>query len=173
MGKQQWTDEVIQKFTRQIIVLLKSRGCIRRALNEPVTGLTKDAILKELGFEGGEVPGYVWARVRKCSKGQRIQKELVRLIGDGRGWFLGTMEDSAMSERSRAKEAVTRIKNVAAAIGATDRQELREELRFLDDAGKSAALRLLCDILVAMGEDEDAHAILAALPAPAKPKIGK
>jgi hypothetical protein len=166
MGKGQWNDEVIKKLTWQIINYLYDNGHIVRALNEPVSAIPKVELLKGLGFDGGEVPQWVWARVRKASKKMRLHGDRVYLIGGGGGFYLGTKEHAALHAGSRAKENETRELNLGAEIAATDRGVLREQQRHLDKVGKGRSLRRLPGVLQALGADEESHLILAALPAP-------
>jgi len=166
VGKQQWNAEIIEEFTWQIINHLYNNGHIVRALNEPVWGIPKAQLLKQLGLDGGEVPYGVWSRIRRASKKMRLHRDRVYLIGDGRGWFLGTKEHAADHVASRAKENETRVLNLGAEIASTEREILRKQQIYLDSIGKGRVVRRIPDVLEAMGAEEDGHQILRALPAP-------
>ena len=166
MGKQQWNAEIIEGFTWQIINHLYNNGHIVRALNEPVWAIPKAQLLKQLGLDGGEVPHWVWSRIRKASKKMRLHRDRVYLVGDWRGWFLGTKEHAARHVVSRATENETRVLNLGAEIASTDRRILHEQLGYVDSVGKGQVLRRLPDVLQAMGAEEDGRQILRALPAP-------
>jgi hypothetical protein len=166
MGKHEWDKVRIEQLAWQVINYLRDNGHIVRALNEPVSAIPKAQLLRALGIDDGEVPPYVWSRIRRASKSMRLHRERVYLIGDGRGWFLGTKEHAAFHAASRAKENETRELNLGSEIASTDRGELREQQHHLDRAGKGRAMRRLPAVLQALGADEESHLILAALPSP-------
>jgi len=162
MGNQAWTAEVVAVFFKQIFALLRSNGCIVRALNEPVQAMAKEEILKALGYEAAEVPPpRVWRAVRVLAAKQNCY-----LIGDGRGWFIGTKEHAAKHKGARVSESITRLKNVGEWLAATPRDRLHEQQTYLDSTDKGTVVRRFVRVLEAAGSEENAQTILAALPAP-------